>query len=549
MSHITTFIPLRCFHADADKMLLILALTAISLYTAANALPQARDQRDIDWQPCPELNRNITAIVGVEGTPFECAKLSVPLDYTNPESEPLDLDLFRVNATKEPVLGTVLINFGGPGGSGAENLPVFAAEMAANIGEQWNLLSWDPRGTGKTIPFDCKIEDPTTTTSTRKRDTDVLASANLTEYFMNGGWESAGLLADACYTAMNGTGSYIGTAFVARDMMEIVDALGEDGLLRYYGWSYGTALGSYVAAMFPERIERVVLDANINPHDYQTGHYGDFLVDADKTLSAFLEECLKNKDECALAQYTNANETADLLNPINQLLGPLAANASTNNEAWTSYSGIAEIIYGQLYYPFAWPKLAETITNVLNGTDTQTAGAAPDTIVEQYNLGTPWAVAGIRASDALWRTDSAEEYLPQVEHQDTVSSFNTPYPSLWVSARWKMDAKERYKGDFRVKTKHPILYVNSEYDPATPLANAYNASESFEGSVVLPHSGYGHGIVVSPSECVAKHIQVYFKDGILPERGTHCEPDLGPWEQAKARAEGTTGGSGGNNTA
>lgn len=331
MYRITIFFPLHCFHTDADKMSLILALTAIILSTAANALPA---QRGIDWQPCPELNRNISTLRGVEGTPFDCAKLSVPLDYTNPESEPLDLDLFRVNATREPVLGTVLINFGGPGGTGAENLPVWAAELAANIGEQWNLLSWDPRGTGKTIPFDCKIEDPRIPRRTRKRDTDVLVSGNLTEYFLNEGWETAGVIADACYTAMNGTGSYIGTAFVARDIMEIVDALGEVGLLRYYGWSYGTALGSYVAAMFPERIERVVLDANLNPHDYQIGHFGDTFVDADKALSAFLEECLKNKDECALARYTNANETADLLRPFNQLLTPAAANASTSTEAW-----------------------------------------------------------------------------------------------------------------------------------------------------------------------------------------------------------------------
>ncbi|ERF72654.1 hypothetical protein EPUS_05708 [Endocarpon pusillum Z07020] len=527
-------------------MSLILALTAISLSTAANALPA---QPGIDWQPCLELNRNISALVGVEGTPFDCAKLSVPLDYTNPESEPLDLDLFRVNATEEPVLGTVLINFGGPGGTAAENLPILAAELAANIGEQWNLLSWDPRGTGKTIPFDCRIEDPRTTISTRKRDNDVLVSGNLTERFLNGGWDTAGVIADACYTAMNGTGSYIGTAFVARDMMEIVDALGEDGLLRYFGWSYGTALGSYVAAMFPERIERVVLDANVNPHDYQIGHYGEAFVDADKALLAFLEECLKNKDECALAQYTNANETADLLNPINQLLTPVASNASTSTEAWSSFTGIQGIILQQLYYPFNWPTLAETITNVLNGTDTQTAGAAPEPMVEPYNLGDPWATVGIRASDALWRTNSAQEYLPQVEYQNTVSSFNFPYESLWTSARWKMDAKERYTGDFRVKTKHPILYVNGEYDPTTPLASAYNGSASFEGSVVLPHSGYGHGVLVSPSECLARHIQAYFKDGMLPERGTRCEPDLGPWEQARARAEGTTGGSGGNTTA
>lgn len=507
-------------------MSLTVAITILCVSVLAKALT-IENQNGIKWQPCPELNNNITILNGVQGAPFDCAKLSVPLDYTIPDSKLLELDLFRVNATKKPVLGTVLINFGGPGGTGAENLPAWGAQMAANIGYQWNLLSWDPRGTGKTIPFDCKIDYETgNSTTKRKRDAPRLPSANLTQYFLNGGWDFAGSLADVCYATMNETGQYISSAFVARDMLEIVDALNEDRLLRYYGWSYGTALGSYVAAMFPERVERVVLDANVNPHDYQAGHYGDFLIDADKTLGAFLEECLRNKPNCALAQYTNANKTEDLLGPFSVFLQPLAANASTGDEAWTMYLSAVQLIYQQLYFPDTWPTLAETITSVLNGT--YDPAPASNSTVKPYNLGI-WSSIGIRAADATWRTNSTEDYLPQVEYQETVSSFDAQYPSLWISARWRIPSKEQYTGNFNVKTRHPILYVNSEFDPATPLVNAYNGSASFEGSVVLPHSGYGHGIVVDPSACVAGYIQAYFANGTLPAPGTHCKPDKRPW--------------------
>ena len=47
-------------------------------------------------------------------------------------------------------------------------------------------------------------------------------------------WERAGMLADACSRKAENA-DLVGTAFVARDMMRVVDALGEDGLLRYYG--------------------------------------------------------------------------------------------------------------------------------------------------------------------------------------------------------------------------------------------------------------------------------------------------------------------------
>ena len=104
-----------------------LILTVVALSTVPSAL--------INFQRCLELNANITRITRVEGTPFNCPQLSVPLDYTNPNSVPLVLDLFRATAPEGLVLGTfVLINFGGPGGTGAENLPAWAGEAQMNIG-------------------------------------------------------------------------------------------------------------------------------------------------------------------------------------------------------------------------------------------------------------------------------------------------------------------------------------------------------------------------------------------------------------------------------
>jgi hypothetical protein len=93
-------------------MSLSLSFTVMALSAMASA------GKGIDFQPCPQLNQEIAALFdGVQLTPFECAKLSVPLDYTVSNSEPLALDLFRVPATEKPVLGSVLINFGGPGGT------------------------------------------------------------------------------------------------------------------------------------------------------------------------------------------------------------------------------------------------------------------------------------------------------------------------------------------------------------------------------------------------------------------------------------------------
>jgi pimeloyl-ACP methyl ester carboxylesterase len=123
--------------------------------------------------------------------------------------------------------------------------------------------------------------------------------------------------------AMNETGQYVGTASTARDLINIADTLNKDDLLRYYEWSYGTVVGAYTAAMFPDKIDRMVLDGNLDPEDYRAGHYGDFVRDADKAFVGCLQECLDNKSRCALAQYANATCVDDLYEAVNTLLESL----------------------------------------------------------------------------------------------------------------------------------------------------------------------------------------------------------------------------------
>lgn len=523
-------------------MSLTLALAVLGVSAVAGVLAQDGGQTGIQFQPCPELNANISALLGVGGSIFDCATLSVPLDYTDPDSGPLDLRLFRVNATQEPVLGSVLINFGGPGGTGAENLPTVAEVAHSVIGPQWNLVSWDPRGTGYTLPFTCDL-DAMTAAPARKRDIGTLVSTNVTEVFLNVGWDYAGQTADYCAEQANETGTLIGTAFTARDMIEIVDALDEDGLLRFYGWSYGTALGSYLAAMFPDRVERMVLDGNLNPHDYQAGHYGEFVHDTDEAFAGFLQTCFDTADNCALYSLLRPNTTQDLLDAINALLTPLAENATSSIEGYVTYLGVKGTFIDPLYYPSTWHTFAETLANIINGT---TSAPANTTKPAPYGPA-KYAVMGIRASDATFIANSSDEYLSQVNYQATISPgfSDVSYVNLWPSARWRMPARERYWGDFRVTTKSPILYVNGEFDPVTPLVNAYNGSAGFTGSAVLPHSGYGHGVFVNPSECVSRHVQAYFLNGTLPEADAHCEPDLNPVELWLARVQA----SGANSTA
>lgn len=60
-------------------------------------------------------------------------------------------------------------------------------------------------------------------------------SGNASDVTLGELWGNMGIRADVCKKNGGDTGELLGTAFVARDLMRIVDALGEDGMLRYWG--------------------------------------------------------------------------------------------------------------------------------------------------------------------------------------------------------------------------------------------------------------------------------------------------------------------------
>lgn len=516
-----------------------LPLAIIAFSSTANA--RAVGKQTITWDACEELNKNISAtgLPTENYEPFQCAKLPVPLDYTGCEPGTSELDLFRVQATQEPVLGTILWNPGGPGSTAAVNLPVVASDFHAHVGEQWNLLSWDPRGTGNTIPFKCSALNGEVTASppTRKRNANTINPANVTDIFLNEGWDAAGETVAACAASNNKTASLIGTSFVARDMIEILDALGEDGMLRFWGFSYGTALGSYFATMFPDRVERMVLDANVNPSAFRDGLDGDRYRDVDATFEGFLDACYENEDDCALAKFVNANSTQDLLDAVNLFFQPLARNASQDFESWVTYAAVRGLIVPQLYTPSTFPTFAENLVAMMNATGEESPESETGTAGEAWSYDqSEGAMQAIRGADATMPFRSARDFLPYQRDQWNSSSLADSAGFLeWQIVQWPTPARERLQGNFTAKTKHPILYVNGEFDPVTPLDHARRAMKGFEGSQLVVHSGFGHGAWADPSTCVRNHVRQYFADGTLPAAEAHCEPDLGPWELAKAR--------------
>lgn len=497
-------------------MLRLTALAAVAA-SAVRAMPTEHNlstrSQTLDWTPCtisfPER------LFSSPPFPYECATLAVPFDYTDGDStEGLDLDLVRVKAQNDTNQGSIVFNPGGPGGSGIEFV-VWSSDILHEIlGGGFDLIAFDPRGTGQTIPFDC---NQTYTPMTKRDDTTVVQ--NMTELVFDK-WDEHKEFAEACKAQMGRNGTVVGTTFTARDMAIIADALDEDGLLNYWGVSYGTYLGTMFATLYPDKVGKIMLDGNVNPHAWRAGSMTGAVQDADKAFLGFLSECVADPERCSLAELGDAEELRQIFNSV----------ADVSPE---SYQALKLFMGLSLYTPETWPTLASIFVELLNNSDATTSLVNTSARVElpTYNQGVD-ALYGIYCSDSVWRASSPEDMLPVIAKQQNVSSFaDMWYPrASWPCTQWNITPAESYAGEFGGKTFHPMLIANGIYDPVTPISAARNVSAAFEGSVLLQHNGYGHGVTAHPSLCTGRVIRRFFETGELPNEGTVCEPEVGPFE-------------------
>jgi hypothetical protein len=119
----------------------------------------------------------------------------------------------------------------------------------------------------------------------------------------------------------------------------------------------------------------------------------------------------------------------------------------------------------------------------------------PSILVDGFNDDSPY---GIQCVDKRTRAHSLDEVLPAVDALGEMTRlFGDLEPILIMAcSQWKMGAKERYEGKFQdIKTKHPILFIDNTFDPATSIRSAHNASAGFDSSVVLQNDGSGVSIL------------------------------------------------------
>ncbi|MFE2043022.1 alpha/beta hydrolase [Streptomyces sp. NPDC059477] len=190
-----------------------------------------------------------------EGMPqdLQCGKVTVPLDYAKPASGTLELALARIRATGDK-RGSVVLNFGGPGGSGVTEL-AYGGKDFMNLTDGYDVVSFDPRGVGRSAPVTCGTAAYETDSGSDADTADSADPLRDPEALLR----QLRVAAAECAKHSGPVQEHIGTVDVSRDLDVIRQALG-DRTLNYLGFSYGTRLGAVYAAQFPDKVGRIALD-------------------------------------------------------------------------------------------------------------------------------------------------------------------------------------------------------------------------------------------------------------------------------------------------
>ncbi|GAA1195587.1 alpha/beta hydrolase [Pseudonocardia alaniniphila] len=246
--------------------------------------------QQIVFEPCAPYATTSTDEALFADKRFDCARVDVPLDYADPDGPRGQIALLRAIAQGERI-GTLLVNPGGPGGSGMNMVAIAAPKWDdLGVGDRFDVIGFDPRGVGASTPqADCY--------------TDAEQDAGLA---VNGAMVPAPRVPDAaaaeevawrCVEATGGVAALtsVSTTNTVQDMDVLRAVLGEE-TLSYLGYSYGSELGAVYAESFPERVRAMVLDGGVDPEASPARLSINQYAAAQQSLEALAAECAEGAD-------------------------------------------------------------------------------------------------------------------------------------------------------------------------------------------------------------------------------------------------------------
>lgn len=445
----------------------------------------------------------------------ECARIEVPMDYADPTGERVELALKRLGAgTPGERLGSLLINPGGPGGSGTTLVDSASFVLSADLMDAYDVVGFDPRGVGDSTPITCVSDAELDALRAAVYDTSTPEGRDALRTDMI-------RLADACGANTGPLLGYVDTVSAARDMDIIRSVLGDERLT-YLGYSYGTALGAAYADLFPTRVGRLVLDGGLDPTlDYAALGLGQ-AAGFEAALRSYAEDCLAGGD-CPLTG--SVDEAVGQVQRFFDLLAGSPLPTSSDRELTQSLavSGVLLTLYDDQY----WPILSEALRAAMTNRDGSQLLFLADLVADRQADGTyaSNSTVALTAINCLDLPVNADPAAMDAEAEKLIAASPTfgrffAYGEIACDV-WPVDAVG-VRGPLAAEGAAPILVIGTTGDPATPYAWSVALAEQLESGLLLTFDGEGHTAYGRSNDCVTDAVDGYLIDGAVPEDGLVC---------------------------
>ncbi|MFE7132104.1 alpha/beta hydrolase [Streptomyces sp. NPDC057638] len=472
---------------------------------AGDGLSRFRNQ-SISWRDCADTS------LAASGT--ECARITVPLDYSRPRGRTIEVTVSRI-AAADPVRrrGILQTNPGGPAARGLGMPALLRTVMDPRVAAAYDVIGMDTRGLGESSPVDCGLT----------RGTWLLHAPGPDRADFDEAVRLSRDDARSCWEREAGTLPHLSTRNIARDIDIVRGVLGERRT-SWFGHSYGAILGAVYAQMFPDRVDRMVLDSALAPVDYP--------LPMVRRQGPANERALDDFGTWAARRHSTYG------------LGTTPASVRTGVEALIKRAGGAPIridghritghelpllCYLTLVHASANPEFATMLRLLRDAADGEPV------------VPPPWLRGTLDLMFAGAGTDQARDYAAQLamicadaamprdpEHyRRAVARARTSQPVFgamthapFPCAFWKERPRE---APTRIGNTVPALQLHATEDPRTTYAAGLRLHRALRASrlVTVPlraHTLYANG----SNDCVTDAVTTYLLHGTLPSRDTIC---------------------------
>ena len=444
---------------------------------------------------------------------LDCADLQVPLDYTNPTGTMITVALDRARHTgnAKEYQGVLLVNPGGPGGSGRNYGADVAAALPAKLRRAYDVIGFDPRGVGGSRPaLSCM---PGYFKPVRP---DYVPGNNVKVWL-----ERSKAYAEACGRKYGPVLDHMKTTDVVSDMDAIRAALGAKKI-NFYGGSYGTYLGAVYATVYPTRVRRMVLDSNVRP----SGTWYGANLDQDTAFNASVKSFFG-----WIARYDSIYHLGRTEAAVERAYYALRAKLAKSPAAGVvGADELDDTIQIGGYLAPAWPMLAKAWSDYTVKKDAGSLldryrawGAGKEKEFAVYNA--------VQCTDAQWPKDW-QVWKADAQRIDAKAPYLV-WGNTWFNAPclyWPAKPGTPVAITSR-KGLPPVLLLQATLDAATPYQGGVEMHGLLEGSrLVIEDGGRTHVIALRGNRCIDRIFEDYLATGRLPADRTHCQkvPDPVP---------------------